>query len=101
MQGELFAVKRYYEVILDHFSTELGRRGGHELLTFCWQLMRASAWMVAQELNQLITAVPEGPTSAVRQPRDSPISSNGTEYLARTTSASAFQILEIMPATAP
>jgi hypothetical protein len=35
------------------------------------------------------------------QPRDSPISSNSTEYLARTTSAPAFQILEIMPATAP
>ena len=32
MQGE-FAAKKYYEVILDHFSTELGRRGGHELLT--------------------------------------------------------------------
>jgi hypothetical protein len=32
MQGE-FAVKKYYEIILDHFSTELGRRGGHELLT--------------------------------------------------------------------
>jgi hypothetical protein len=31
MQGE-FAVKKYYEVILDYFSTELGR-GGHELLT--------------------------------------------------------------------
>jgi hypothetical protein len=25
--------KKYYEIILDHFSTELGRRGGHELLT--------------------------------------------------------------------
>jgi hypothetical protein len=35
------------------------------------------------------------------QPRDSPISSNSTEYLARTTSTPAFQILEIMPATAP
>jgi hypothetical protein len=33
MQGK-FAAKRYYEIILDHFSTELGRRGGHELLTF-------------------------------------------------------------------
>ena len=32
MQGE-FAVKKYYEIILDYFSTELGRRGGHELLT--------------------------------------------------------------------
>jgi hypothetical protein len=32
MQGE-FAAKKYYEIILDHFSTELGRRGGHELLT--------------------------------------------------------------------
>jgi hypothetical protein len=31
MQGE-FATKRYYEIVLDHFSTELGRRG-HELLT--------------------------------------------------------------------
>jgi hypothetical protein len=31
MQGE-FAAKKYYEVVLDHFSTELGRRG-HELLT--------------------------------------------------------------------
>jgi hypothetical protein len=31
MQGE-FAAKKYYEVILDHFSTELGRRGD-ELLT--------------------------------------------------------------------
>jgi hypothetical protein len=28
MQGE-FAAKKYYEIILDHFSTELGRRGGH------------------------------------------------------------------------
>jgi hypothetical protein len=35
------------------------------------------------------------------QPRESPISSNSTEYLARTTSAPAFQILEMMPATAP
>jgi hypothetical protein len=35
------------------------------------------------------------------QPRDSPISSNSTEYLARATSVPAFQILEIMPATAP
>ena len=35
------------------------------------------------------------------QPRDSPISSNSTDYLARTTSAPAFQILEIMPTTAP
>jgi hypothetical protein len=35
------------------------------------------------------------------QPRDSPISSNITDYLARTTSAPAFQILETMPATAP
>jgi hypothetical protein len=35
------------------------------------------------------------------QPRDSPILSNSTEYLARTTSAPAFQILDIMPATAP
>jgi len=35
------------------------------------------------------------------QPRDSPISSNSTDYLARTTSAPAFQILETMPATAP
>jgi hypothetical protein len=35
------------------------------------------------------------------QPRNSPISSNSTEYLARTTSAPAFQSLEIMPATAP
>jgi hypothetical protein len=32
MQGE-FAAKKCYEVILDHFSTELGRRGGHELPT--------------------------------------------------------------------
>jgi hypothetical protein len=32
MQGE-FAAKKYYEIILDHFSTELGCRGGHELLT--------------------------------------------------------------------
>ena len=31
MQGE-FAAKKYYEIILDHFSTELGQ-GGHELLT--------------------------------------------------------------------
>jgi hypothetical protein len=29
MQGE-FAAKNYYEIILDHFSTELGQ-GGHEL----------------------------------------------------------------------
>jgi hypothetical protein len=35
------------------------------------------------------------------QPRDSPVSSNSTDYLARTTSVPAFQILEIMPATAP
>ena len=35
------------------------------------------------------------------QPRDSLISSNSTDYLARTTSAPAFQILETMPATAP
>ena len=35
------------------------------------------------------------------QPRDSPISSNSTGYLARTTSAPAFPILEIIRATAP
>jgi hypothetical protein len=27
------AVKKYYEVVLYDFSTELGLRGGHELLT--------------------------------------------------------------------
>jgi hypothetical protein len=32
IQGE-FAAKEYYEIILDPFSTELGRRGGHELRT--------------------------------------------------------------------
>ena len=53
MQVGEFAVKKYYEVVLYDFSTELGRRGGgHELLTLCWQLMRASAWVVAQELNR-------------------------------------------------
>jgi hypothetical protein len=55
----------------------------------------------AQELNQLIKMLPRGPLPMQWQPRDSPISSNSTEYLARTTSAPAFQILEIMPATAP
>jgi hypothetical protein len=71
--------------------------------SLCWQLMRANAWMAAQELNQLINAVPERiyQCSDNREIPRFRISSNGTEYLARTTSAPAFQILEIMPATAP
>jgi hypothetical protein len=55
IQGE-FAAKKYYEIILDHFSTELGRRGGHELLTFCEPESRAGGALAAQELNQLIAA---------------------------------------------
>jgi hypothetical protein len=48
--------------------TELGRRG-HMSCSLCWQRMRASAWMVAQELNQLINVVSEGSTSAVTTAR--------------------------------
>jgi hypothetical protein len=70
MQGE-FAAKKYYEIILDHFSTELGRRGGAMSCSLCWQLMRASAWMGAQELSQLINHSPvsERSTSAVATAR--------------------------------
>jgi hypothetical protein len=72
MQGE-FVAKRYYEISLDHFSTELGRRGDELLVvmscSLCWQLMRASAWMAAQELNQLINPVSERSTSAVTTAR--------------------------------
>ena len=68
MQGE-FAAKKYYEIILDHFSTELGRRGGHELLTLL--AAHASKRMdgTAQELNQLINPVSERSTSAVATAR--------------------------------
>jgi hypothetical protein len=56
--------------------------------------------LAAQELNPLINAVAEGPANAVAFAQI-PISSNSTKYLARTTSAPAFQILEIMPVRQP
>jgi hypothetical protein len=61
--------KKYYENILDHFSTELGRRGGHELLTLLASHASKIAWMAAQELNQLINPVSERSTSAVATAR--------------------------------
>jgi hypothetical protein len=69
--------------------------------SLCEPESRADGALAVQELNQLINAVAEGPATMQWQPRDSPISSNITEYLARTTSALTFEILEIMPATAP
>jgi hypothetical protein len=85
MQGE-FVVKKYYEIILDHFSTELGRRGGHELLTLlaahASKRMDGSTIMSRKDLP-------------VRwQPRDSPISSNSTGY-SPSTSAPAFENFRI------
>jgi hypothetical protein len=67
MQGE-FAAKKYYEIILDHFSTELGHRVAMSC-SLCWQPMRASAWTAAQELNQLVNPVSERSTSAVATAR--------------------------------
>jgi hypothetical protein len=71
MQGE-FAAKNYYEIILDHFSTELGQ-GGHELAHELLTLLAAHAskrmWTAAQELNQLINPVSERSTSAVATAR--------------------------------
>jgi hypothetical protein len=71
--------------------------------SLCEPESRADGTLAAQELNQLINAVVGGSANSVAtaQPRESPISSNSTDYLARTTSAPAFQVLEIMPATAP
>jgi hypothetical protein len=47
IQGE-FAAKKYYEIILDHFSTPSSAAGVAMSCSLCWQLMRASAWMGAQ-----------------------------------------------------
>jgi hypothetical protein len=69
--------------------------------SLCEPESRADGALAAQEVNQLINAVSRRPLPMQWQPRDSPISSNSTDYLARTTSAPAFQILETMPATAP
>jgi hypothetical protein len=69
--------------------------------SLCEPESRADGALAAQELNQLIKMLPRRALPMQWQPRDSPISSNSTEYLARTTSAPAFQILEFMPATAP
>jgi hypothetical protein len=57
-------------VAFDHLSTapELGRRGD-ELLTLLAAHASKRMWMVAQELNQLINAVSEGPTNAVATAR--------------------------------
>jgi hypothetical protein len=55
--------------------------------SLCEPESRADGALAAQELNQLINAVAEGPLPMQWQPRDSPISSNSTDYLARTTSA--------------
>jgi hypothetical protein len=69
--------------------------------SLCEPESRADGALAAQELNQLINAVAEAPANTVATARPSPTSSNSTDYLARTTSAPAFQILEILPATAP
>jgi hypothetical protein len=58
--------------------------------SLCEPESRADGALAAQELNQLINAVAEGPLPMQWQPRDSPISSNSTDYLARTTSARCF-----------
>jgi hypothetical protein len=52
--------------------------------SLCEPESRADGALAAHELNQLINAVAEAPANAVAQPRDSPISSNSTAYLART-----------------
>jgi hypothetical protein len=50
----------------------------------CSLCERADGALAAQELTQRITAVAEAPANAVATARDSPISSNSTDYLART-----------------
>jgi hypothetical protein len=72
--------------------------------SLCARESRADGALAAHELNQLINAVAEAPANAVATVRFPDFvlrpTANSTEYLARTTSAPAFQILEIMPATA-
>jgi hypothetical protein len=66
MQGE-FAAKKYYEVVLGDYAPSSA--GVVMSCSLCWQLMQASAWMAAQELNQLINPVSERSTSAVATAR--------------------------------
>jgi hypothetical protein len=69
--------------------------------SLCEPESRADGALAAQELNQLINAVAEGSANAVATARFPDFVQQYCEYLARTTSAPAFQVLEIMPATAP
>jgi hypothetical protein len=73
--------------------------------SLCEPESRADGALAAQELNQLNNAVAEAPANAVATARFPEFvqqaALNTTEYLARTTSAPACQILETMPATAP
>jgi hypothetical protein len=68
MQGK-FAAKKYYELVLGDYMHRARPRRGHVSCSLCWQLMQASAWMAAQELNQLINTVSERSTSAVATAR--------------------------------
>jgi hypothetical protein len=68
MQGE-FAAKKYYELVLDDYIYAPSSAGVVMSCSLCWQFMRASAWMAAQELNQLINPVSERSTSAVATAR--------------------------------
>jgi hypothetical protein len=73
--------------------------------SLCEPESRADGALAAQELNQLNNAVAEAPANAVATARFPEFvqqaALNTTEYLARATSAPAFQILEILTATAP
>jgi hypothetical protein len=69
MQGE-FAAKKYYEPVLGFRWLYAPSSAGVAMsCSLCWQLMRASAWMAAQELNQLINPVSERSASAVATAR--------------------------------
>jgi hypothetical protein len=81
--------------------TELGRRG-HELqCSLCWQLMRASGWMAAQELNQLMNPVSERSTSAVATARFPDFVQQHWMYIAQAPPHLPLRMSEILPATAP
>jgi hypothetical protein len=69
--------------------------------SLCWQLMRASAWMAAQELNQLINPVSEGSTSAVATARFPDFVQQTALDMAQAPPCVPLRIFRIMPATAP
>jgi hypothetical protein len=68
MQGE-FAAKKYYGVVKDEYAPSSAAGVVAMSCSLCWQLMRASTWTAAQELNQLINTVSERSTSAVATAR--------------------------------